>query len=282
MTRRKRDLLMAGLILLVPVVVAMASGAFVPTSRSGPSQSEQQALDEMMELASAAAPDAAAPKGAPLGAQGAAPADAAPKGAPLGEQGAPAMDPNAPAGAQPIRTIPQSSLDLVKEIDGNVSDPLNFEKTADGRWTKVTFAALGSFKYEVPDPDDIRKSPTPTKPVVEQIPPKVKALDGVPTLAVGFMVPIEITREGKVKSFALTQNQTFCCFGVPPAMNEWVMVTMEEGVNAEYIMDLPVAAYGMLSVGEEIDDGYVLSVYRMKSSEVITAHELLKRTKKPE
>lgn len=281
MTHRKRDLLLAGVVLLVPVVVAFASGTFSPGAQRGPTQSEQKALDDVMRLASAA-PDAAAPKGAPLGAQGAAPATAAPQGAPLGAQGAAPSDPNAPAGVQPTRVIPQASLDLVKQIDGNVSDPLNFEKTADGRWTKVTFAALGSYKYEVPDPDDIRKSATPNKPVKDQIPPKVKELDGVPTLVVGFMVPIEITREGKVKSFALTQNQTFCCFGVPPAMNEWVMVTMDEGVNAEYIMDLPVAAYGTLTVGEEIDDGYVLSVYRMKSSEVISAHELLKRTKKPE
>lgn len=289
MTRRKRDMLVAGGLLLVPVMVALASGAFGPTTRPGPSASEQKALDEVMRLADAASGQAAAPKGAPLGAQGAAPQGAplgaqgaAPQGAPLGAQGAAPTDPNVPEGMQPIRTIPQASLDLVQQIDGNVGDPLNFEKTADGRWTKVTFAALGSYKYEVPDPDEIRKSPTPTKPVKEQIPPKIKELDGAPALVVGFMVPIEITREGKVKSFALTVNQTFCCYGVPPAMNEWIMVNMEEGITADYIMDLPVAAYGSLAVGEEIDDGYVLSVYRMKASEVITAHELLKRTKKPE
>ena len=191
------------------------------------------------------------------------------------------MTPPAGAGGVPSRVIPQASLDLVKQIDGNVSDPTNFEKTADGQWWKVTFAALGSFKYDVPDPDELRKSPTPTKPLKDQIPAKLKGLDKQKVLVVGFMVPIEITREGKVKSFAITQNQQFCCFGVPPAMNEWVMVTMEEGKVADYIMDLPVAAYGELAVSEEIEDGYVLSMYRMKSSEVITANELLKRTKKP-
>ena len=282
MKRRKRDLISAALLLTVPVIVAVVSGALTPSKSAGPSASEQQAVDALMQLADAGSSLAAAPQGAPLGAAG-----AAPQGAPLGASGAaegtpiPSTDPNALAPGQ-TRVIPKQSLDLVEQLEGKPSgDPLNFEKTTDGRWTKATFAALGGYKYEVPDPDEIRKSPTPTKPIKDQIPPKIKALDGQPTLLVGFMVPIEITREGKVKSFALTQNQTFCCFGVPPAMNEWVMVTMDEGVTADYIMDLPVAAYGLLSVGEEIEDGYVLSMYRMKSSEVITAHELLKRTKKP-
>lgn len=238
-------------------------------------------------------------KGAPLGATGAAaskseastPAEA-PKGASLGATGAAdakpgdaATDPNndglmTPSG-QPSRVLSQSALDMVKEIDGTPADPLAFEKTQDGQFWKLTFAALGSFRYDVPDPDELRKSATPTKPVKDQIPGKLKEMDGQPVLLVGFMVPIEITREGKVKTFALTQNQQFCCFGVPPAMNEWVMVTMDEGKTADYIMDLPVAAYGKLAVGEEIEDGYVLSMYRMTSSEVITAPELLKRTKKP-
>ena len=292
MKRRKRDMIAAALLLIVPVIVAVVSGALTPSKSAGPSASEQQAVESLMELADAASGQAAAPKGAPLGEAGAAPqgaplgeAGAAPQGAPLGESGTPPLvpstDPNALAPGQ-TRVIPKGSLDLVEQLEGKpTGDPMNFEKTADGRWVKATFAALGGFKYEVPDPDEIRKSPTPNKPVKDQIPPKLKALDGQPTLLVGFMVPIEITREGKVKSFALTQNQTFCCFGVPPAMNEWVMVTMDEGVTADYIMDLPVAAYGLLSVGEEIEDGYVLSMYRMSSSEVITAHELLKRTKKP-
>lgn len=222
-----------------------------------------------------------APQGAPLGATGA--AAAPPQGAALGATGSvPATTIPPQAGGGATRVIPQSSLDLVKQIDGNVSDPTNFEKTPDGQWWKVTFAALGSFKYEVPDPDELRKSATPTKPLKDQIPPKIKALDKQKALVLGFMVPIEITREGKVKSFAITQNQQFCCFGVPPAMNEWVMVTMEDGKTADYIMDLPVAAYGQLDVSEEIEDGYVLSMYRMKASEVITANELLKRSKKAE
>lgn len=285
---------MAGLLLLVPVVVAVVGGALTPTQAKGPTATEKEALDALMQLADAGSAQAPAPQGAPLGEQGAAPQGAplgeqgaAPQGAPLGEQGAdpaalvPSTDPNNLAPGQ-TRVIPKGSLDLVEQLEGKKDgDPMSFEKTADGRWTKVTFSALGGYKYEIPDPDEIRKSANPTKAPKDQIPAKLRELDGSPTLLVGFMVPIEITREGKVKSFALTQNQTFCCFGVPPAMNEWVMVTMDEGTTADYIMDLPVAAYGVLSVGEEIEDGYVLSMYRMKSSEVITAHELLKRTKKP-
>lgn len=280
MKRRKRDILTAALLLTVPVIVAIVAGTTSSGKGTVSAASDKKAVDTLLQLADAASADVAAPKGAPLGDTG-----AAPQGAPLGDTGAaapptPSTDPNAPAPGQ-TRVIPKNSLDLVKEMEKTTGDPMDFDKTSDGRWLKATFAALGGFKYEVPDPDEIRKSPTPNKPVKDQIPDKIKKLDGQPTLLVGFMVPIEITREGKVKSFALTQNQTFCCFGVPPAMNEWVMVTMDEGVTADYIMDLPVAAYGLMAVGEEIEDGYVLSMYRMASSEVITAHELLKRTKKP-
>jgi len=171
------------------------------------------------------------------------------------------------------------SLETVDKLESKFGrdDPYDFDKTSDDRYFKVTFSALGSYDYDLPDPEEIRKSDNPSKPPVEQIPDGLKKLDEEQVVVVGFMVPIEIDRQGKVKSFALTQNQMFCCYGVPPAMNEWIMVDMVEGQTADFANDLPVAAYGQMRVGEEIDDGYVLSLYRLAAHEVIDAHELLKR-----
>lgn len=186
------------------------------------------------------------------------------------------------AGMEKIRTIPKESLELMEKIEASAKvdpDNITFEKTKDGKHLKVSFAALSSFIYEMPDPEIIRKSDDPFISPIDQIPGPIKEVDGKEVIIVGFMVPIEINRKGKVRSFALTVNQAFCCYGVPPAMNEWVMVEMADDLVADFVLDLPVAAYGTLHVGEEIDDGYVLSVYRMTSTEVIDVRELLKRTK---
>ena len=123
----------------------------------------------------------------------------------------------------------------------------------------------------------ILQSDDPTKSPVDQIPEEIRALDAAKVVLVGFMVPIDVDRRGQIKSFALTQNQMFCCFGVPPSMNEWVMVEMSEGEPAEYVSDLPIAVFGDFKVGEEIEDGYVMSVYRMAGREVMDVRELIKR-----
>lgn len=194
------------------------------------------------------------------------------KGAPLG--GA------APDGApsdQPTRVIPESSLNLLEQLEGTPEDLFKFEKAKDGEHLKVTFAALGSFPYEIPDREAILESGDPTKSPVDQIPSEIKELNDAKVVLVGFMVPIDVDRRGQIKSFALTQNQMFCCFGVPPSMNEWVMVEMGEGETAEYVSDLPIAVFGDFKVGEEIEDGYVMSVYRMAGREVMDVRELIKR-----
>ncbi|MFA6242811.1 MAG: DUF3299 domain-containing protein, partial [Candidatus Hydrogenedentales bacterium] len=112
-----------------------------------------------------------------------------------------------------------------------------------------------------------------------QIPAWIKKLHKQKSVVVGFMVPIEVEGDGdavKVKSFALTQNQMFCCFGVPPAMNQWVMVTME-GDASKYYADLPVAVYGEFEVGEDIEDGYVMSVFRMRAEKTMDVRDLIKQ-----
>ncbi len=194
------------------------------------------------------------------------------KGAPLGG----AAPDGSPSGA-PIRVIPESSLDLIEQLEGSSEDLFKFEKAKDGEHLKVTFAALGSFPYEIPDREAILQSGDPTKSPVDQIPIEIMDLDAAKVVLVGFMVPIDVDRRGQIKSFALTQNQMFCCFGVPPSMNEWVMVEMAEGETAEYVSDLPIAVFGDFKVGEEIEDGYVMSVYRMAGREVMDVRELIKR-----
>jgi hypothetical protein len=221
--------------------------------------------------AMAVEPAATEPQGAPIG--------GAPIGAPIG--GAPA-DASAPAGdpalGQPTRVIPQSSWDMLNTFEGGVDKP--FEPSHDGVHLKVPFGALAAYEYEVADPVKLREAKDPKSVLGDQIPAKIKALDGQPILLVGFMVPIDVDRRGNVTSFALTQNQSFCCYGIPPGLTELVIVEMEEGKVAPYSYDVPVAAYGTMKVGEDIDDGYILSIYQMTSHEVVDVRELMRRAEK--
>ncbi|MGH7162583.1 MAG: hypothetical protein ACREID_03790, partial [Planctomycetota bacterium] len=59
-----------------------------------------------------------------------------------------------------------------------------------------------------------------------------------------------------------------CCYGVMPRMNEWVHVKMAPGKKAKFAIHVPLVAYGTLAVGEQIEDGIVMSLYRMESTEV--------------
>ncbi|MCC6145560.1 MAG: DUF3299 domain-containing protein [Candidatus Hydrogenedentes bacterium] len=268
--------------------VAIALGALVSYMIPGTfgGQKKNVDLNQVMDLADKAAPQAKPAADAVRGAPLTAPAEPAatpdpgdngnvPMGNPLGDN----YD---TSGMQPTRVISQEAMNLLQQVEGPLSDDpeklLQFEKTKDGNFTKISFAALGSFEYEVPDPEVVRNAPDPAAAVGKQVPEPIVKLNESPVVIVGFMVPIDVDKEGRVKSFALTQNQMFCCYGIPPAMNQWLMVEMAEGTYADFTMDLPVAAYGNFDVGEEIEDGYILSLYRMTASEVIDVQELLRRT----
>lgn len=206
-----------------------------------------------------------------------------------------AQDPNrelrgAPIGAKPpeaslsdpgqIRVIPQESWDLLDSMEGDGDELFDFKPSHDGIHLKVPFGALSSYIYEVPDPARLRTVKEPETLLGDQIPSRIKMLDEQKVLLVGFMVPIDVDRRGNVTAFALTQNQSFCCYGIPPGLTELVIIEMEEGKTAPYAYDIPIATYGSLHIGEEIDDGYILSLYRMTGTEVVDVRELMRRAKK--
>ena len=141
-------------------------------------------------------------------------------------------------------------------VEGKASRP-------DYDW--VSFKALTGFEYRLPDPYELRDSEKTLEELLvdwDQIPGEVKALDGGKIEMLGFMSPIEVDNEG-VKSFSLLANQLFCCFGIPPRNNEWVMIEMPDGERAEYYPYEPVSVFGTLVVGEEFENGYLTSLYRM-------------------
>ncbi len=122
----------------------------------------------------------------------------------------------------------------------------------------VSFSLLAGFDYELPDPLDPSSKPQP-----DQVPAKVKALNGRHVAIRGFMLPSDLDQDG-VSLFMLNANIDMCYFGAPVRPNDWVMVRMKPGQKARFTHSGLVVS-GRLEVGEEIKNGRVLSLYRMEA-----------------
>ncbi len=95
-------------------------------------------------------------------------------------------------------------------------------------------------------------------------PAEVLALDGAKVAINGYMVPLG--EEERSRSFLIVSSLWDCCFGAAPKINHGIVVeVVGEGVKPT---DFPVMAAGRLSVGEEREDGEVVSVYGL-SAEVV-------------
>lgn len=104
-----------------------------------------------------------------------------------------------------------------------------------------------------------------TKPLF--VPPAIARLQGAPLRLSGYMLPVEMDGEN-VATFILVRNQAMCCFGRTPEMNEWVMVRFKGGSSVPMNMDRPISVSGNFEVGEELEEGAVVSLYRMVAERV--------------
>jgi hypothetical protein len=123
-------------------------------------------------------------------------------------------------------------------------------------YQRVDFNKLSNYEYELPDPFD----PTP-RTIQNKIPDAVKALDGTLVSIEGFMLPLDLNAQG-VSQFMLNASIDMCYFGAPVRMNEWILVTMKGGTRAKFT-HLALNVKGRLSVGEEMKNGRVASLYRL-------------------
>ncbi|HEY3321086.1 MAG TPA: DUF3299 domain-containing protein [Planctomycetota bacterium] len=143
--------------------------------------------------------------------------------------------------------------------------------SVDQDYTAISFEELSGFYYELPPPPDplkLRNSPQLAPAIKkDQIPKGIKSFDGQKVAVQGFMWPLE-NEKGAVKTFMLLKDQQLCCFGRFPRINEWVRVKMAGNRATRYIPDQPVTVFGLISVGEEIQNGEVTSLYRLVAEDV--------------
>ena len=174
--------------------------------------------------------------------------------------------------APPVRALSASRHVLLQAaaIDAAPiqSGGTSYAAADDADYSAVGFNILGGFYYEPRSQNQTGRQPeTLDKKDRDNVPKDIRELNGRKIAVRGYMVPDKVER-GEVKGFLLVKDRSLCCFGRMPRMNELVMVTMAGDRSARYINDQPITAYGPLQVGEEYQNGEVVSLYRMEAETV--------------
>ena len=135
------------------------------------------------------------------------------------------------------------------------------EKEKIGDYHVLPFDKLAAVKCEVPD-DPITEPKA--KEILEknEIPDSVKKFDKQKIALKGFMLPLKV-EDGKITELLILRDQSMCCYGAVPKINEWVSVRMPKGKGVKPVMDIPVTIFGTLKVGEVLENGYLVGIYEM-------------------
>jgi hypothetical protein len=134
----------------------------------------------------------------------------------------------------------------------------------------ITFSALSGFDFALtPDIAGGTASPAETAArALAQIPAGVRSLDDGKVAIEGFLLPVKMNN-GLAVEFLLMRNQSMCCYGVPPKINEWITVQVN-GQGVKPVMDQPIAVAGVLHVGPMQENGSLAGIYRLDADKVVT------------
>lgn len=119
-------------------------------------------------------------------------------------------------------------------------------------YDKLQFATLGNYEY------------------VEgmKLPESVTELSGKKIGLAGYIITLEEVED--IREFLLVESIWSCCFGTPPMVHEVIVAQTRDDNTVEYTPEA-VMLLGTLEVGEEVEDGFVTSLYRIKLDELRVA-----------
>ena len=170
----------------------------------------------------------------------------------------------------PIRSAP---VVLAAESEGEAApepgDPTPADPVDPGEPVWLSWDELSGFEYDMLSMDEVLAiEDTGVLPDLEdRFPLEVVELDGRRVRVEGYMIPFEYDDRG-IHSFTLVRDQNQCCFGASPQMNHWFFVRMEGDKRSEPFDLDPLIVTGRFSVGELVEDGYVLNIYRIEAESV--------------
>lgn len=172
---------------------------------------------------------------------------------------------------KPIKSVTPASKEATRNAIATNTVAINAVaapaeiSTTNSALTAVGFELLSAFKYEVPEEGSSGAVPKSTAvPAVDpdaQIPAKVKAFNGRRVALKGFMLPLKV-EGGLVTELLLMRDQSMCCFGTVPKINEWVAVKMT-GTGVKPVMDQAVTLSGTIKIGAMRENGYLVGIYQM-------------------
>lgn len=140
--------------------------------------------------------------------------------------------------------------------------------------TPANFDVLSGYAIEVSD--ELLGPVTNDLPAVAEktnalIPKPVRELSNRSVSIKGFMLPLKV-EGGLVTELLVMKDQSMCCYGSTPKLNEWVSVKMKNrGVRP--LMDQPVTLFGTLHVGEMRENGYLTGIYRLEGERMEAPEE---------
>jgi len=100
-----------------------------------------------------------------------------------------------------------------------------------------------------------------------------RLLNGKQVAVKGYMMPVEIEKDGDVRNFLLMRTRASCCFGAPLELTDFIEVRMKNGRKGKFLMDRTITVRGDLEVGARVENGEVTSLYRMAADEVELSEE---------
>ena len=195
-------------------------------------------------------------------------ANASPGGTAVAEiKGEPIVAPVAPADAK-LKSVDkmatESAAALIPDQPLGTAVVMDAPKDVEPGYTGVGFDKLSGYNFDLPE--DLLLAQTNQLAEVRartdgQIPDKVKALNQQKVAVRGFMLPLKV-EGGLVTEFLIMRDQSMCCYGSVPKINEWISVKMT-GKGIRPMMDQPVTLFGKLHVGEVRENGYLVGIYTL-------------------
>jgi hypothetical protein len=168
----------------------------------------------------------------------------------------------APIGAAPVQTGTQ----LAPPPERPAPRPLSTPEAPHPEYVTISFDTLSAYDFELPEDDPTAMLSGGSDEADAQIPDDVKAFNKRKVSLTGFMLPLKV-QSGKVTEFLVLKDQSMCCYGAQPKMNEWVSVKVSGGVKS--IMDEPISVLGTLHVGALRENGYLVGIYSMDGDRLI-------------
>jgi hypothetical protein len=126
---------------------------------------------------------------------------------------------------------------------------LRDERPVPPGYERISWLTLGAFSYKEG----------------MELPEAVTRLHNRKVAIVGYMVALEEVED--IHEFLLVESLWSCCFGSIPEIHQVILVRVggRRGVD---LITAPLFVTGILEVGEEVEDGFVTSVYRLRADRV--------------